>query len=107
MRAARKALQDVSGGGDLDADSLAGQSDDAEAALVHGHRNDCLRAELSRLTPRERLLLTLRFEDNLSASKIATILGLPSQFHVYRKLNAVLAALRERLQSRGIENSDG
>ena len=106
MRAARKALYDVTTG-DVDADTLAAQNRDAEAELVQGHRNDCLTAELSRLTPRERLLLTLRFEDNLSASKIATILGLPSQFYVYRKLNSVLAALRERLEAKGIENSDG
>jgi RNA polymerase sigma factor (sigma-70 family) len=106
MRAARKALHDVNVAG-VDTDSLAGPGENAETELVHGHRNDCLKAELSRLTPRERLLLTLRFEDNLSASKIATVLGLPSQFHVYRKLNGVLAALRERLESKGIENSDG
>jgi RNA polymerase sigma factor (sigma-70 family) len=106
MRAARKALNDPLTS-ELDADNLPAHGHDAEAELVYGHRDDCLKAELARLTPRERLLLTLRFEDNLSASKIASVLGLPSQFHVYRKLNTVLRALRLRLESRGIENSDG
>jgi RNA polymerase sigma factor (sigma-70 family) len=106
MRAARKALNDVLSS-EFDTDNLPAYADDAEAELVHGHRDNCLKVELARLTPRERLLLTLRFEDNLSASKIASVLGFPSQFHVYRKLNTVLAALRQQLESKGIEDSDG
>jgi RNA polymerase sigma factor (sigma-70 family) len=106
MRAARKALNEVLAS-EVDADSLPAHADDAEDELVHGHRDGCLKVALARLTPHERLLLTLRFEDNLSASKIASVLGFPSPFHVYRKLNTVLATLRQQLESKGIENSDG
>ncbi|HEY2855583.1 MAG TPA: sigma-70 family RNA polymerase sigma factor [Gemmatimonadaceae bacterium] len=49
------------------------------------------------LEPRERLLLTLRFEDDLTAERIASTLAMPSSFHVYRQLNRILAKLRKRL----------
>jgi RNA polymerase sigma factor (sigma-70 family) len=53
------------------------------------------------LDPSDRLLLTLRFDDGLSASEIAGILQYPSQFHVYRRINALLADLRAALEARG------
>lgn len=106
LRAARKALND-SYSSDIDTDTLTGPERMADAEVIRSHRDECLRAELAHLTPRERLLLTLRFEDDLPASRIAGIIGLPTPFHVYRKLNAILAALRTQLESKGIDNSDG
>jgi RNA polymerase sigma factor (sigma-70 family) len=106
LRAARRALND-SFSSDVDTDTLSDGNDTAESALIRFHRDECLRSELSRLTPRERLLLTLRFEDDLPAAKIASVLGLPTPFHVYRKINAILAKLRDQLHARGIDDSDG
>src|SRR4029079_5423431 len=57
------------------------------------------------LRPSCRLLLTMRFDDGLSAAEIATILKYPSQFHVYRRINALLADLRSRLEKRGYEHA--
>jgi len=54
----------------------------------------------------DRLLLKLRFEDDLSASAIARLIGSPTPFHVYRRLNAVLAELRARLSSHGVESAE-
>jgi DNA-directed RNA polymerase specialized sigma subunit len=45
------------------------------------------------------LLLTLRFEDELSAAEIADILGMPSQFHVYRRLKVILAGLKNNSET--------
>ena len=59
-----------------------------------------LEAVTSSLTPADRLLLTLRFEDELSASEIANILGMPSQFHVYRRLKCILAELKKQIGDR-------
>jgi len=59
--------------------------------------------ELSRLDLRDALLLTLRFEEDLPAARIAGVMGFPSQFHVYRRLRTVLGDLRRRLQRRGID----
>lgn len=106
LRAARRALND-SPTSSIDADTLTGSDATADVDVIRSHRDECLREELARLTPRERLLLTLRFEDDLPASRIAGIIGLPTQFHVYRKLNVILATLRTQLRSRGIEDSDG
>ena len=106
VRAARKALGSFEPG-DIDADQVASDAAQADDGMIRGHRDQCLRAAIARLTPRERLLLTLRFEDDLSASRIARLMELPSPFHVYRKLNSVLASLRKILQSEGIDDSDG
>jgi RNA polymerase sigma factor (sigma-70 family) len=106
LRAARKALNELPVI-ETDADSIADEASQVDDHLIHLDRDQCLQQALARLTPRERFLLTLRFEDDLPAARIATILGLPSPFHVYRKLNGILASLRRQLESRGIENSDG
>jgi hypothetical protein len=42
-------------------------------------------------------LLRLRFEQDLTAREMATVLGLPSPFHVYRRLDAIFRALRMAL----------
>lgn len=64
-----------------------------------------LQTALDTLVPSDKLLLALRYEEDLSASEIAKILHLPSQFHVYRRLNAVLGGLRGILRARGVESA--
>ncbi len=61
---------------------------------------------LAALTPADRLLLKLRFEDDLSAGAIASILELPTPFHVYRRVRIVCAALRRTLTAAGIDGSE-
>jgi len=61
--------------------------------------------ERAQLSAADRLLLQLRFDEDLSASAIASILGMPSPFHVYRRLKTVCHELRRRLTGRGIEGS--
>jgi RNA polymerase sigma factor (sigma-70 family) len=46
------------------------------------------------LPPSDQLLLRLRFEEELSAREIARLIGLPTPFHVYRRLATVCARLR-------------
>ena len=79
----------------------------ADREAIQAERDAGLRAALGALPAGDRLLLTLRFEDDLSASRISGILGFPTPFHVYRRLNAVLGQLRAALQARGIEGVDG
>jgi RNA polymerase sigma factor (sigma-70 family) len=64
---------------------------------------DALRAALDSLNPSDRLLLALRFEDERSAHEIAAVLRMPTVFHVYRRIGAVLAALRAGLVRRGVD----
>jgi hypothetical protein len=44
----------------------------------------------------------LRFEDGLSAQRISGLMGFPTPFHVYRRLNRVLTDLRKGLEGMGI-----
>ena len=70
-----------------------------EAELV-----DALESAVAELGPDDRLLLKLRFEDELPVSKIARVMQLPSVFHVYRRLKPILAELRRRLKETGIHD---
>lgn len=105
-RRMRRRLAD-SLGEDVDVDLIPDSgAASAESELVCAERNAQLAALLRALPPRDRLLLSLRFEDDLSASEIKDVLHLPTPFHVYRRLNAILARLRELLVRRGIDGSD-
>ena len=80
-------------------------SENPEGHLRAAELQNALDAERAQLPPADRLLLQLRFDEDLSASAIASILGLPSPFHVYRRLKTVCDELRRRLTGRGIEGS--
>jgi RNA polymerase sigma factor (sigma-70 family) len=107
LRTFRRSLVD-SIGTKIDADLLPDSASlPADAQVVLTERNALLARELSRLAPRERLLLALRFQDGLSASRIARIVGLPTPFHAYRQLNSILTCLRTALKARGFDGIDG
>ena len=76
--------------------------DSPEVQLRTADLHAALDAALANLAPADRVLLKLRFEDSLSAQDIASALGWPTPFHVYRRLNAVYADLRRHLIARGI-----
>jgi RNA polymerase sigma factor (sigma-70 family) len=93
---------------EVDADSLPDSAAlSADELTVREERNSRLQIALGTLQPRERLLLVLRFEDDHSASRIADMLGLPTPFHAYRAINAVLARLRVALVASGVDGVDG
>lgn len=73
--------------------------------LLRRETDDALNAALGRLTARDRLLLTLRFEDEQSAARIARLLDFPTPFHVYRRVNSLLLQLKRDLQRRGIDSA--
>jgi RNA polymerase sigma-B factor len=84
--------------------SLAAAAEENGGELeLGGHDSEFARAEagadlapmLSVLTPRERMIIDLRFEDGLSQSEIAEGLGL-SQTQVSRLIRAALAKLSKR-----------
>jgi len=65
--------------------------------MASAERCDALGRAVAELAPGDQLLLRLRFEQDLSAREIAALLGLPTPFHVYRRVNAVCGMLRARL----------
>ncbi|HEY7193220.1 MAG TPA: sigma-70 family RNA polymerase sigma factor [Gemmatimonadales bacterium] len=98
----RRRLADLLGS-ELDPDTTADPSlKNPESELRKRQLADALATAFSRLAPSDQLLLTLRFEDELSAREIGQILRLPTPFHVYRRLNAVLADLKTALERGGI-----
>jgi RNA polymerase sigma factor (sigma-70 family) len=76
--------------------------DSPEVQIRTAELHAALDSALAHLAPADRVLLKLRFEDSLSAQEIASALGWPTPFHVYRRLNALYADLRRRLIARGI-----
>jgi len=97
-------------------DLVADQVDPALlAAPAHGAPDALMaRSELTRalslvlegLPPRDRLLLRLRFGEDLPAREIARLMSFPTLFHVYRRLDKVLVALRTQLQELGVDGSE-
>lgn len=65
-----------------------------------------LQATLAQLPPAHRLLLSLRFEDELPVGEIARLLHYPTRFHVHRTLTTVLAQLRRSLIARGVDRAE-
>jgi RNA polymerase sigma factor (sigma-70 family) len=104
-RSARRRLADLVAA-NLDPDRLGAPAPDHPVARLEWEE---VRAALHRATagldPEDRLLLALRFADDLSAREIAEVVGFPTPFHVYRRLNAILARLKEVLAEHGIEEA--
>lgn len=101
-RSLRKQLEQLVAG----PEDLALVVDETAAApdrqLLERELTASLQAALDTLHPSDRLLLALKYEEDLSASEIAKIMILPSPFHVYRRLNNILGSLRRALRERGI-----
>jgi RNA polymerase sigma factor (sigma-70 family) len=83
-----------------------------ESQPEHGPEEECRRRELrvaleralSELSPGERLLLRLRFEDGASVPEIARLMKEGSPFAMYRQLDKLLARLRRSLHASGVED---
>jgi RNA polymerase sigma factor (sigma-70 family) len=87
----------------LDVSSLGDPAQDGpEIELRQVQLEEALVAAIESLEPQDRLLVKLRFYKGLTAKEVAASMGLPSQFHVYRRLKRVTRELRERLSERGI-----
>lgn len=71
--------------------------------LSDSERREALQRAFQELAPQDQLLLTLRFEKDLTAGEIAVLLRMPTPFHVYRRLRWLLRALRVRLHGAGVE----
>jgi RNA polymerase sigma factor (sigma-70 family) len=105
QRTVRRRLQNLVGE-DFDVHDLpANHNGGAELALRRSELQGALDQALATLDAHDQLLLRLRFDDDLSAQEIAKLLGFPSPFHVYRRVNALLGVLRRALEQRGVESA--
>jgi RNA polymerase sigma factor (sigma-70 family) len=104
--AARRRLTDLLGV-EVDPDTLKSSAEDSPDAMIRSEElATMLRLAVAELDPADQLLLALRFTDDRPVREIATILGLPTVFHVYRRLGIVVAALRRSLARRGVEGPE-
>lgn len=102
-RMQRRALVDLLAEHEDIAKVDAGPGANPEQDLRRREIRGALQAALDRLEPADRLLLAWRFEDGKTGREIARLMGLPSQFHAYRRLRRILAWLRNELEARGFE----
>jgi RNA polymerase sigma factor (sigma-70 family) len=77
-----------------------------DQVLARAEQLRALGTALDRLEPEDRLLLRLRFGEELPAREIAQLMRFPTLFHVYRRLDRVLKALRLTLQGLGVREAD-
>ncbi|MEJ2204221.1 MAG: sigma-70 family RNA polymerase sigma factor [Gemmatimonadota bacterium] len=84
----------------------AGRHLDPERELRHAELRAALESALADLEARDRLLLSYRFEDGLSARRISGLMEFPTPFHVYRRVNTLLKRLRRRLEDMGFDAAD-
>ena len=105
-QAVRRRLVDLLAEQIDDADPLPDPAMRADEELARRDLASTLEACLANLPPAHRLLLAMRFEDDLPVREIAKILRYPTPFHVYRTLNALLADLRRALRQRGVRDAE-
>lgn len=101
-RAVRRRLVDLVAE-DIDSHPiLDGTTADPQLRLERDERQAALRVAMKGLSAEDRLILKLRFEDDLPASQIARVVQLPSVFHVYRRLKKLQAYIRAQLEDGGV-----
>lgn len=74
-----------------------------DAEIRHKELFGALERALDTLSTDDRLVLRLRFEDAAPVSDIATVIGAPTVFHVYRRVNKILKQLRGELRRLGVD----
>jgi RNA polymerase sigma factor (sigma-70 family) len=103
--AARRRLVDlISAEVDLDA-VMDTELQTLDEALRVQETHRALSSALAALSPGDRLLIKLRFEDGLGMPEIARNLRLPTRFHAYRRLTLALAELRKALERAGVREA--
>ena len=75
-------------------DQLEDQGPPIDKELERKQVLEQLEGAIQALESSDQVLLALRYQDDRPARDIAAFLNLPTPFHVYRRLNRVLATLR-------------
>jgi len=103
--AERRRLADLLGVAPELAEVAAPANDEADAGIRVVELSTALEGAIARLDTADRLLLRLRFADDLSVPHIARIVRAPSTASVYRRLERIFASLRTALREVGVEDS--
>ena len=103
-QAARRRLVDLVGD-EILLDEIAGSGDDPETTVRVRELSTALLNTIATLPITDRLLLKLRFEDELTVPEITRITRAQSAAHVYRQLDRIFAHLQRLLRTVGVEDS--
>lgn len=103
-RAARRRLVDLISA-EVDLSSVRDNAHSGEDSLRETELYNALESAIEMLAPRDRLMVKLRFEDDLPMSELSRNLGFPNRFQAYRHLIGVLRALRQALERAGITDA--
>jgi RNA polymerase sigma factor (sigma-70 family) len=103
-RAARRRLADLISA-DVDLASIGDGAGNGEDAVREEELYNALEAAIETLPPRDRLMVKLRFEDDLPMSELSRNLGFANRFQAYRHLADVLKTLRRVLERAGISDT--
>ena len=76
-----------------------------EDSLRETELYNALEAAIETLPPRDRLMVKLRFEDDLPMAEVSRNLGFSNRFQAYRRLAEVLVLLRRALERSGIKDA--
>jgi RNA polymerase sigma factor (sigma-70 family) len=79
---------------------------DPDRDLRLRQRNEMLARAMDTLSPRDQILLRLRFEDDIPIREIAALMRFPTVFRVYRRINTLLDRLRSTLANQGVDDSE-
>jgi RNA polymerase sigma factor (sigma-70 family) len=104
VRRTRRRLVDLVGD-EIDPSAIMSRDDTPDEAVIRAERSATLERALAALDPRDRLLMRLRFAEEMSAREIAELMRFPTVFHVYRRLDAVLRVLRDGLTRAGLDRA--
>jgi RNA polymerase sigma factor (sigma-70 family) len=77
-----------------------------DAELRRRELSDVLSDVVGCLPHRDRLLLKLRFQDDVPVRNIMAIMRFPSVFQVYRRLKVILADMAAALEQRGVDDAE-
>jgi RNA polymerase sigma factor (sigma-70 family) len=103
--ALRRRIMDLAGS-ELDLASVRGSNaDEPDRDLRERQLHAALDAALAELGAEDRLILKLRYEDDLTGQAIASAMGLATPFHAFRRLSTIHTRLRRALLARGVEDS--
>jgi RNA polymerase sigma factor (sigma-70 family) len=77
-----------------------------ETAVITAESNAQLKQALETLSPDERLAIQLFVVDEVSAERVAAVVGWPNAKAVYNRVYRALASLREELERQGVRRVD-
>jgi RNA polymerase sigma factor (sigma-70 family) len=103
-RAARRRLVDLVTWNTDRAIATQASDQDPDRELRRSELDRVLDVAMNELAPADRTLLSLRFQDELSAAEIAPLMHFATPFHVYRRINHLLSGLRQRLAQLGVQS---